>query len=93
MSADTERLTAAIGRRLRAIAARFRHPDKQKNITRAEFEQMVRDRDLPHSELQGLPTGRVDSADVVKGRLNKPDVSPEHAKATQACLPIGPCCC
>jgi hypothetical protein len=30
---------------------------------------------------------------VVKERLNKLDVSPEHAKATQACLPIGPSCC
>jgi hypothetical protein len=63
MSADTESLTAAIGRRLRAIAARFRHPAKQKGGTRAEFD------------------------------LNMPDVSPEHAKATDACLPIGPCCC
>jgi hypothetical protein len=61
MSADTERLTAAISRRVRAIAARFRRPAKPKG--------------------------------VVKERLNKLDVSPEHAKATQACLPIGPSCC
>jgi hypothetical protein len=61
MSADTERLTAAISRRVRAIAARFRRPAKPKG--------------------------------VVKERLNKLDASPEHAKATQACLPIGPSCC
>jgi len=67
MSADTERLTAAIGRRVRAIAARFRH--------------------------SGLPTGRADAEGAVKGRPGKPDVSPEHAKAMQACLPIGPSCC
>ena len=59
MSADTERLTAAIGRRVRAIAARFRRPAK------------------PHPELYGLLTGRVDSAGVVKERLNKLDASPE----------------
>jgi hypothetical protein len=61
MSADTERLSAAISRRVRAIAARFRRPAKPKG--------------------------------VMKERLNKLDVSPEHAKATQACLPIGPSCC
>jgi len=75
MSADTERLTAAVGRRMRAIAARFRHPVK------------------PHPKFYGLPTGSVDAEGVVKGRPSKPDVSPEQAKATQACLPIGPCCC
>jgi hypothetical protein len=61
MSADTERLTAAISRRVRAIAARFRRPAKPKG--------------------------------VVKERLNKLDAASEHAKATQACLPIGPSCC
>jgi hypothetical protein len=30
---------------------------------------------------------------VVKERLSNLEVSPEHAKATQACLPIGPSCC
>jgi hypothetical protein len=74
MSADTERLTAAIGRRLRAIA-RFGRPAK------------------PHPELYGFPVERVDSADVVKERLNKVDVSSENAQATQAFLPIGPSCC
>jgi hypothetical protein len=74
-SADTEGLTAAIGRRMQAIAARFRHPLK------------------PHQKLYGLSTGSVDAEGIVKGRPNKPDVSPEQAKATQACLPIGPCCC
>ena len=93
MSTGTERLTAAIGRRMRAIAARFRHPAKQKGVASAEFKQMVRDRDLSHPECYGLLTGRIDSADVVKARLNKPDVSPEHAEATHACLPIGPSCC
>ena len=93
MSTGTERLTAAIGRRMRAIAARFRHPAKQKGVASAEFKQMVRDRDLSHPECYGLLTGRIDSADVVKARPSKPDVSLEHAKATQACLPIGPSCC
>jgi len=93
MPADTERLTAAIGRRVRAIAARFRHPAKPKVITRTEFKQTVRDHDLAHPELYGLLTGRADSAGVVKGHPSKPDVSPEHAEATQACLPIGPSCC
>ena len=93
MSTDTERLTAAIGRWVRAIAARFRRPAKQKGVASAEFKQMVRDPDLSHPECYGLLTERIDSADVVKARLNKPDVSPEHAKATQACLPIGPFCC
>jgi hypothetical protein len=74
MSADTESLTAAIGRRMWAIAARFRHPAK------------------PHPKRYGLPTGSVDEG-VVKERPNQPDVSPEQAKAAQACLPIGPCCC
>jgi hypothetical protein len=75
MSTDTERLTAAIGRRLRAIAARFGRSAE------------------PHPGLYGLPVGRADSADVVKERLNKVDVSPEQAQATQAFLPIGPSCC
>jgi hypothetical protein len=77
VSADTERLTAAIRRRVRAIAARFRRPAKPKGTIRVD----------------GLLTGRVESAGVVKERLNKLDASPEHAKATQACLPIGPSCC
>jgi hypothetical protein len=75
MSADTESLTAAIGRRMRAIAARIRHPGK------------------PHPERYVLPTASVDAAGVVNGHPNRPDVSPEQANVTQACLPIGPCCC
>ena len=55
--------------------------------------QMVRDPDLSQPQLYGLLAGRVESAGVVKERLNKLDVSSEHAKATQACLPIGPSCC
>jgi hypothetical protein len=70
MSADTERLTAAIGRQLQAIAARFRHPAQS-----------------------GLPTGRADAESAVKGYPNRPDISPEDAKAMQAFLPIGPSCC
>jgi len=93
MSADTERLTAAISRRVRAIAARFRGPAKWKGIIRVEFKWMVRGLDRSHPEFYGLLAGRVDSAGVVKERLNKLDVSSEHAKATQACLPIGPSCC
>jgi hypothetical protein len=41
----------------------------------------------------GLPTGRADAEGAVKGRPNRPDVSPEDAKAKQAFLPIGPSCC
>jgi hypothetical protein len=77
MSADTEKLTAAISRRVRAIAARFRRPAKPKGAIRVD----------------GILTGRVESAGVAKERLNKLDASPEPAKATQACLPIGPSCC
>ena len=47
----------------------------------------------PHPEYYGLPIGRVDSAGIGKERLSKPDVSSEHAQATQAYLPIGPSCC
>jgi len=93
MSADMERWTAAIGRRVRAIAARFRRPAKPKGVIGLEIKQMVRDRDLPHPELCGFQTGRVGSAGVVTEHLNKRDASPEHAKAMQACLPIGPSCC
>jgi hypothetical protein len=93
MSTDTERLSAAIGRHVRAIAARFRHLARPTGITRAEFMRTVRDRDLSHPVFYGPPTGCVDAEGGVKARLNKPEVSTEHAKATQACLPIGPCCC
>src|SRR4051812_34962525 len=75
MSADTGKLTAIIGRRVRAIGARFKRPAQ------------------PHQELYGLPAGRVDSIGAGKERLSTPDVSSEHAQATQACLPIGPSCC
>jgi hypothetical protein len=75
MSADTERLTAAVGRSVRAIAAWLRRAAK------------------PHPELYELPARRVDAEGVVKARLNKPEASTDHANATQACLPIGPCCC
>jgi hypothetical protein len=38
----------------------------------------------PHPELYGLPAGRVDSIGAGKERLSTPDVSSEHAQATQA---------
>ena len=75
MSADTGKLTAIIGRWVRAIGARFKRPGQ------------------PHPELYGLPAGRVDSIGAGKERLSTPDVSSEHAQATQAYLPIGPSCC
>jgi hypothetical protein len=75
MSADTEKLTAIIGRRVRAIGARFTRTAQ------------------PHPELYGLPVGRADSIGVEKERLSTPEVSSEHAQATQAYLPIGPSCC
>jgi hypothetical protein len=75
MLADTGKLTAIIGRRVRAIGARFKRPAQ------------------PHPELYGLAAGRADSIGVEKERLSTPDVSSEHAQATQAYLPIGPSCC
>jgi hypothetical protein len=75
MSADTEKLTAIIGRRVRAIGARFKRPAR------------------PHPAPYGLPVGRADFVGIEKERLGTPDVSSEHAQATQAYLPIGPSCC
>ena len=75
MSTDRGKLTAIIGRRVRAIGARFKRPAQ------------------PHPEFYGLPVGRVDSEGIGKERPSKPDVSSEHAQATQAYLPIGPSCC
>ena len=92
----------AVGRRLRAIVARFKRPAALKGMSRAEFEQMAQDLDLSHPELYGLLTGRNLSAGLVEERLNKLDASskrttapePEHLSAgIQACLPIGPSCC
>jgi hypothetical protein len=85
MPADTERLTAAIGRRVRAIAVTFWRLAWPRVITR--------NRQLSHPDFYGPATGRVDAEGVVKARLNKPEASTDHANATQACLPIGPCCC
>jgi hypothetical protein len=75
MSADTERLAAVIGRRVRAMVATFRRPCQS------------------HPEFYGLSVGHVDSASAGKERLGEPDVSSDHAQATQAYLPIGPSCC
>jgi len=75
MSTDAGKLTAIIGRRLRAIGARFKRLAQ------------------PHPEFYRLPVGRVDSIGAGKERLSPPDVSSEHARATQAYLPIGPSCC
>jgi hypothetical protein len=76
-----ERLTAAIGPRIRAIAARFRRAAELKGVTRAECGQMVGDLDLSHPELDGVP-----SAGIVK----EPVKNCEYAAAY---LPIGPSCC
>ena len=88
MSTVTDRLTAVIGRRIRAMAARFKRPSALKRMSRAEFEQVALDLDLSHPELYGLLT-----ESGAKGRPSKPDVSPEQAQAMQAYLPIGPSCC
>jgi hypothetical protein len=77
-------LTAAVGRRMRTIAARFKRPAELKGIARAECGQTVRDLDLSHPELYGNP-----SAGIVK----EPARKCEYAKAVQAYLPIGPSCC
>ena len=50
MSADTGKLTAVIGRRMRAIAA-IQRP--------AEIAQSEHAQPTPHPELYGLLTGRV----------------------------------
>jgi hypothetical protein len=91
MSAATKTLTAAIDRRLGAIAVRLRRPAKEGVIR--DSKQMAQSSGLSHPAPSGLPTGRSDSAAVVKEHRNSPDSSPEHAKAKLACLPIGPCCC
>jgi hypothetical protein len=105
MRPDTKRLTAVIGRRLRAIAARFKRPRVLKNMSRAEFEQVALDLNLSHPELYRLLTGRSAPAGPVEGHLNKLDASAprtatrpvletEHLPpATQVYLPIGPSCC
>ena len=105
MLADAKRLTAVIGGRLRAIAARFQRPFVLKGMSRAEFGQIALDLDLSHAELYGLLTGRIVPAGPVEGHLNKLDASaqriatrpapePEHLPAaTQVYLPIGPSCC
>jgi hypothetical protein len=81
--ANIGRLVAAVGRRVRAIAARFAHPTTLK----------MRDDacDLSHPEFYGL-SARHDFASVVKERSNKRDVAPEQGNA-QVYLPIGPSCC
>jgi hypothetical protein len=81
-SAITERLPAVISRRMRAVVASFGRPAKRNSI-----------KHLSHPELYGIPIGRVPSAGVVKECPGKLDASAEHAEATQALLPIGPCCC
>jgi len=87
-----ERLTAAIGRRIRAIAAVFRRPAELKGIDRASG-QMVWDLDLSHTELYGTPTGRIASAGIANEPARKRDACQEPATVTQAYLPIGPSCC
>jgi|SRR6476660_9613953 hypothetical protein len=105
MSTVTDRLTAVIGRRIRAMAARFKRPSALKRMSRAEFEQVALDLDLSHPELYGILTGRTVPAGSVEGHLNKLDASaqriaarpapePEHLPAAnQLYLPIGPSCC
>lgn len=85
MTADTGRLAAAMGRRWRAMITKF-----SKRIARAEFKRTVRDADLPHLEAYGS-TER--AASLAKEPVSRADVPLKRAKATQACLPIGPCCC
>jgi hypothetical protein len=80
-------LTAAIGRRMRAIAARFRWQAEWKGVARARG-QMVQNLDLSHPEFDGvLFTG------IVKEPVRNLDVGSETARAMQAYLPIGPSCC
>ena len=80
-------LTAAISRRMRTIAARFRRRAERKAVARARG-QLVRSLDLSHPELYGNPC-----AGIVKEPARRLDVCSEPAKAMQAYLPIGPSCC
>jgi hypothetical protein len=86
MSAE-ERITAAIGRQIRAIAASFRWPAERKGLARARGP-MGPNLDLSHPELYGNP-----SAGIVNEPVRRLDVCSEPAKAVQAYLPIGPSCC
>ncbi|WFU13609.1 hypothetical protein [Bradyrhizobium sp. CB3481] len=79
MFADIERLAAAVARRMRAVAARFK--------PKVSAEAC----DHSHPELYGLSTRR-DSTSAVKERANQLDDAPEQGSA-QTYLPIGPCCC
>jgi len=85
ISTDTEQLTAAIGRWMQTIVARFRRVAEQKGIKQTAH-------DLSHPELYGLLNGHIASVGVEE-RLNEIDGSLEHAETTQAYLPIGPSCC
>jgi hypothetical protein len=78
-----ERLTAAIGRRMGAIAARFRRRAELKRLAHARG-QRVRDLELSHPEHYGIP-----SAGIVKESARKR----EYTETMQAYLPIGPSCC
>jgi hypothetical protein len=82
IAADMEKLTAAAGRRFRAIAG-FKHLVQLRNRTRA------RDDTCPESE--GCSAGRAASASLTKEHL-KPGASTACSIA-QANLPIGPSCC
>jgi hypothetical protein len=83
----TERLTAAIGRRMRAIAIRSRRRAEPKGIAHAPG-QMVPNPDLSDPGLNGIA-----SAGIVEEPVRGRNVCPEAVKATQTYLPIGPSCC
>ena len=82
-----ERLTAAIGRRMRAIAIRSRRRAELKGIARAPG-RIVRELELSQPKLCGVP-----SAGIVKEPVRNLDVGSETARSMQAYLPIGPSCC
>lgn len=95
----------AVGRRVRAIVDRFRHPFGLKDTGRAEFEQLAQDLDLSHPELHRLLAGRGLSAVAVETGLKNLELLPDRtgsrrepeqapaSEAAQTLLPIGPACC
>jgi hypothetical protein len=88
-----------------AIVARFSRANELRGISRAEFEQVARDLNLPPPELYGLLTGRRVSADALEERLAAEfEASPQLAKRLRTIerqhraarirmsVPIAPCC-
>jgi hypothetical protein len=90
----------------KAIAARFTGANELREVSRAEFEEIAQDLNLPPLELYGLLTGRRVSADALEQCLAAElAASPQlaerlraierryRAARIRASVPIGPSCC